>query len=136
MEMIIKSEYKKIRPYTTKDGSLIRELMHPEVHGNKRQSLAEATVPVGSQTLLHKHLKSEEIYHIITGKGLMTLGDEQFEVIVGDTVCIPPEKSHRIQNTGKGPLRLLCCCSPPYAHKDTKLLKEPHAKGGKQTPRR
>jgi mannose-6-phosphate isomerase-like protein (cupin superfamily) len=99
MEMMIKSEYKNIHPYTTKDGARIRELMHPEVHGNKRQSLAEATVPAGSKTMLHKHLKTEEIYYIMTGKGLMTLGDEQFDVIVGDTICIPPGKPHRIENT-------------------------------------
>jgi len=58
------TQYKDVQPYVTKDGSLIRELMHPDVHGNRQQSLAEAIVPVGFTTFLHKHLKSEEIYHI------------------------------------------------------------------------
>ena len=34
--------YRDIEPYVTKDGSEIRELMHPAVHGNEKQSLAEA----------------------------------------------------------------------------------------------
>jgi hypothetical protein len=35
----------------TKDGSGIRELMHPDRHGNRNQSLAEALVPPGTQPL-------------------------------------------------------------------------------------
>ena len=69
--MIVKTEYDKIKPYTTKDGSLIRELMHPAVHGNRNLSLAEAIVPVGFTTLLHKHLQSEEIYHVLEGNGIV-----------------------------------------------------------------
>jgi mannose-6-phosphate isomerase-like protein (cupin superfamily) len=118
----VKTEYHKIRPYTTKDGSLIRELMHPAVHGNVNQSLAEATIPPGSTTLLHQHHLSEEIYHITAGRGEMTLGLDKFRVAAGDTVCILPRTPHKIQNTGKGPLKLLCCCSPPYTHEDTQLV--------------
>jgi len=43
--MVIKTEYNKIVSYTTKDGALIRELMHPDIHGNSKQSLAEAIIP-------------------------------------------------------------------------------------------
>jgi len=120
--MIIKSEYNKIKPYTTKDGSLIRELMHPNVHGNNKLSLAEAIVPVGFTTFLHKHHRSEEIYHILEGEGLMSVGEKKFKVKAGDTVCIPPGTPHQIQNIGEKPLRFLCCCSPPYSHEDTELL--------------
>ena len=120
--MLPKTEYNRIKSYTTKDGSLIRELLHPSLHGNEKQSLAEATIPEGSETLLHKHVQSEEIYHITEGKGLMTLGTEQFDVTVGDTVCVLPQTPHQIKNTGNIPLKILCCCSPPYSHADTELL--------------
>lgn len=98
--MATKTTYNNIKPYITKDGSEIRELMHPDVHGNVRQSLAEAIVKVGGETILHKHLQSEEIYHITGGHGVMSLGNEQFEVKIGDTICIPPGSSHKIRNTG------------------------------------
>jgi len=120
--MAIKTEYHKIRPYTTKDDSLIRELMHPEKHGNSSLSLAEATIPAGSTTILHRHPSSHEIYHISVGSGLMTIETEKFNVKVGDTIYIPPGMPHQIQNTGKKPLKLLCCCYPPYSHADTELL--------------
>jgi mannose-6-phosphate isomerase-like protein (cupin superfamily) len=118
----VRQAYKDVTPYITKDGSEIRELMHPSVQGNKQQSLAEATVPVGGKTLLHKHTITEELYHITRGRGLMTLGDKSFEVIINDTVCIPPGTAHCIKNLGEEPLVLLCCCSPAYAHDDTALI--------------
>jgi mannose-6-phosphate isomerase-like protein (cupin superfamily) len=118
----MRSRYARVRPYTTKDGSLIRELMHPAVQGNRLQSLAEAQVPPRASTRLHRHRLSEELYHITAGKGLMTLGTRTFPVAAGDTLCINPGTPHRIRNTGNQPLRILCCCAPPYSHTDTELL--------------
>lgn len=112
----------QIHAYTTKDGSTIRELMHPRSHASRAQSLAEATVRPGECTVLHRHARTEELYHILEGEGRMTLGDARFEVVAGDTVCIPPGTAHCIANEGTSPLRLLCCCSPAYAHEDTELL--------------
>jgi mannose-6-phosphate isomerase-like protein (cupin superfamily) len=124
----MKTRYQDINPYVTKDGSTIRELMHPsahgESHGSMQQSLAEAEVPVGGRTLPHRHDKSEELYHVIQGEGRMSLGSETFSIGPGDTVCIPPGTVHRIENIGMLPLRVLCCCSPPYDHHDTKLTQE------------
>jgi mannose-6-phosphate isomerase-like protein (cupin superfamily) len=118
----VKTAYKSIAAYVTKDGSTIRELMHPLVHGNRVQSFAEAIVEPGARTALHRHALTEEIYHITAGDGLMTLGDQRFAVAVGDTVCIAPGTPHCIDNTGVAPLRILCACSPAYAHDDTQLL--------------
>ena len=119
---MIKTTYDKIQSYITKDGSIIRELMHPDIHGNMKQSLAEAIVPVHGMTYLHKHGQGEEIYHITQGHGVLFLGNEQSEVTIGDTVYIPPQIPHRIQNIGEVPLKILCCSSPAYSHDDTELI--------------
>ncbi len=113
--------HSEVEPYRTLDGSEIRELMHPGVQGNRAQSLAEARVFPGKPTRLHRHLITEELYHILEGQGLMRLGEEEFPVAPGDTVCIPPGTPHCIAAQG-GPLRLLCCCAPAYSHEDTELL--------------
>ena len=110
--------------YITKDGSQVRELMHPQVHGNRQQSLAEAIVLPGQETALHRHRVTEELYYILEGSGLMSLGAEQFAVVQGDTVCIEPGTPHKIRNTGNRPLAILCCCAPAYAHGDTEFLEE------------
>lgn len=120
--MTNKVEYAQVEPYVTLDGSRVRELMHPRVHGNRAQSLAEAIVDAGEATRLHRHFKTEELYHFTAGAGTMTLGDEEFAIKEGDTVCIPQGTPHRVQNTGSTPLRILCCSTPPYADSDTELL--------------
>jgi len=118
----LKTSCNQIPAYVTRDGSEIRELMHPAQHGGQNQSLAEAIVPSGGRTLLHRHRLTEEIYHITAGSGRMTLGSETFDVAVGDSVLIPPGTPHCIEALGTTPLRILCCCSPAYAHEDTELL--------------
>jgi mannose-6-phosphate isomerase-like protein (cupin superfamily) len=121
---ILKSHYCAIVPYVTKDGSQIRELMHPAMHGNRQQSLAEATVAPGTQTELHLHRVTEEIYHFTQGSGTMRLGAETIAVVPGDTVAIPPGTPHNLSNSGSEPLKILCACVPAYAHDDTILIQE------------
>ena len=116
------THYPDIPVYITKDGSEIRELMHPGVHGNQAQSLAEASIPPGTQTLLHRHARSEELYHVSAGHGIMILGEQRFPIAVGDTVHIAPGTPHALINDSPHALRLLCCCSPAYSHDDTELL--------------
>jgi len=117
----MRTRYQNIEAFTTKDGSIIRELMHPDTHGNTNQSLAEATISPGMETRMHKHHVSEEIYYITSGVGIMTLADRKFEVVAGDSICIKPGTTHCIKNTGDTDLTILCCCSPPYSNDDTEL---------------
>jgi mannose-6-phosphate isomerase-like protein (cupin superfamily) len=124
--MPMKTALAQAPAYVTRDGSEIRELMHPQVHGQAhgvaRQSLAEATVMPGQRTVLHRHAITEELYHITAGQGLMTLGGQRFAVSAGDTVCIAPGTAHCIENDGAAALTLLCMCCPAYTHEDTELL--------------
>jgi mannose-6-phosphate isomerase-like protein (cupin superfamily) len=122
MTFVEKTSIEEIKPFTTADGSTIRELMHPSRNGNQNQSLAEAVIAVGAITRLHQHNISEELYHVIQGKGEMTLGKKQFPVNVGDTICIRPATPHQIRNIGKVELKILCCCSPRYSNADTELI--------------
>jgi mannose-6-phosphate isomerase-like protein (cupin superfamily) len=116
------SRHGESEPFTTKDGSEIRELMHPRVHGNRSQSLAEARVPAGARTLAHRHRLSEELYHVLEGEGLLHRDGETVQLWAGDTACIPPGTVHWIENTGSTSLRFLCSCSPAYSHDDTELV--------------
>ncbi|MEW6594981.1 MAG: cupin domain-containing protein [Thermodesulfobacteriota bacterium] len=116
-----RTRYEAIPPYTTKDGSTIRELMHPDHTAVRNLSVAEAAVLPGQVTLPHTHQSSEEVYHILAGQGRITLGGDLFDVAAGDTVVIPPGTIHTIANTGSAALRILCCCAPPYRHDDTSL---------------
>jgi len=120
--MKVTSQYKSVQAYQTRDGSEIRELVHPQQHHNTNQSFAEAIVQSGETTHLHFHQNSEEIYYITTGQGEMTLGEESFEIVSGDSIIIKPGTAHCIKNIGSKPLHIFCLCAPAYSHDDTYLL--------------
>ncbi len=110
------------RPFTTKDGSEIRELLAHRNSAIRHQSLAEATIAVGTATQEHYHPKSEEIYYILRGTGRMKLEGEFRDVGPLDAISIPPGQRHQITNTGDEPLVLLCCCAPGYENDDTVMV--------------
>ena len=41
--------------------------------------------------------------------------------MTGDAIAIPPGAKHKLWNTGREMLTLLCCCAPAYEHSDTIL---------------
>jgi quercetin dioxygenase-like cupin family protein len=100
-------------PFTTKDGSTIRELHHTPA-----QSLAEATLEPGQATQRHYHALTEEIYLVTAGGGVLEVDGESREVRVGDAVVIPPGAWHELV-AGSAGARILCMCVPPYSHEDT-----------------
>lgn len=117
----------EVPAFITKDGSEIRELLAYRNSVIRHQSLAEARLKPGQSTVAHRHLKTEEIYFILQGTGLMQVDEELRSVRAGDAIAIPPGSLHQITNTGPEELRFLCCCSPPYEHDDTVLEEETRA---------
>ena len=109
----------EVPPFTTKDGSEIRELLAHRNSVIRNQSLAEASLPVGGSTQEHFHPCAEEIYYITHGTGEIRIEKEIREVRAGDAIAIPPGLKHKLWNTGSETLRLLCCCAPAYEHADT-----------------
>ena len=107
----------RAEPFTTADGSTIRELVESAAAGN--QSLAEASLGPGRATERHYHGESEEIYYLVDGAGELEVDGERAHVGAGDAILIPPGAWHQIRADESGPLRFLCCCAPPYPHEDT-----------------
>ncbi len=108
-----------VEPFTTADGSTIRELLGIPTAPVRNQSLAEATLAPGQATQRHYHRETEELYFVLEGSGAMDVDGETSAVGPGDAVLIPPGSWHQIRAEGDGPLRFLCCCAPAYRHEDT-----------------
>ena len=104
-------------PFITKDGSTIRSILGRTTAPVRQQSLAEATLPANGATRRHYHQASEEFYFILEGSGEMALDGETRRVGPGAAVLIPAGAWHTI--VALSPLRMLCCCAPPYSHDDT-----------------
>jgi mannose-6-phosphate isomerase-like protein (cupin superfamily) len=104
----------RAEPFTTKDGSTIRELHHTPA-----QSLAEATLEPDQATERHYHGRTEEIYLVTKGSGSLEVDGETRRVRPGDAILIPPGAWHTLENDGTSELTILCMCSPAYSDEDT-----------------
>ncbi len=76
-------------------------------------SFALAEVRPKSETKPH-YLTHTEIYYILEGTGVVTIGNETAEVSNGDLVLIPPLVNQFIRNKTSGILRFIAIVSPPW----------------------
>lgn len=79
-------------------------------------SIARARVEPGVTTRWHRLKGTAERYFIISGRGLVEVGERPAQkVTAGDIVLIPPMCPQRITNIGKDDLIFLAICSPRFA---------------------
>jgi mannose-6-phosphate isomerase-like protein (cupin superfamily) len=62
---------------------------------------------VGGEVFPHTH-PTHEFYFVMTGEGVMTIGEEQRDVVPGDLVYIPPDAVHSLRPTGGEPIHCFC----------------------------
>jgi len=108
--------------FTAGDGSILREILHPEKADLKiHYSLAYAKIMPGEVTKAHR-LKVSEVYYILEGQGVMHIDEASREVSSEDTIYIPPHSTQYMENTGNIVLKFLCVVSPPWRLKDEEIL--------------
>lgn len=107
---------RKIDPeseYFFDEGCHITEISNTEEEPDL--SIARARVEPGVTTRWHRLKNSSERYVIISGTGLVEVGDlDPVRVGPGDVVSIPPMCRQRITNTGQDDLVFLAICSPRF----------------------
>lgn len=82
--------------------------------GSRHLSITWVEGEPGSQQALHAHADSEQVYVIVTGRGLMHVADEEQEVGPGTLIFIPKGALHAIRNVGSEKLVYVSATSPPF----------------------
>jgi mannose-6-phosphate isomerase-like protein (cupin superfamily) len=107
--------------FTAGDNCRLREILHPgKDELALRYSLAHAVVAPGQTTWLHR-LRTSEVYHILSGEGVMSIDGETSAVGPGDTVYIPPRAEQCIHNPGTSDLVFLCIVDPAWRKEDEEV---------------
>lgn len=104
--------------YVAPDNAVAKEFASPRNSPLKNLSIAHITIPAGVEVEKHYHLKSEEVYQVIEGSGVMLLGTETQEMGVGDVVVIPVGTWHSIKNVSDTDLVMIVTCSPAWEMED------------------
>lgn len=69
----------------------------------------------GQAAKVHTHAAEDKCYHVLAGRGIVTLGDEDVPVREGHLVFCPVGVAHGVRNESDEDLRLLVVMAPPPA---------------------
>jgi mannose-6-phosphate isomerase-like protein (cupin superfamily) len=106
----------------TPHGSEIRPLIDRTTSPITQCSLAEETLPPGKTVTPHTHEVLEEIYYILSGSGVMTIGNESRAVSGGDAIYIPVNHTHSLTNTDSKEMKILLVCGPAFYFEDHRIV--------------
>jgi quercetin dioxygenase-like cupin family protein len=70
-------------------------------------AIYETYLEQGQTIQPHFHPDAEELYYLLSGNGVMHIGDEEREVEAGDVIYIPPETVHFLHNSSSAPIRFI-----------------------------
>jgi quercetin dioxygenase-like cupin family protein len=81
--------------------------MKEQTAGGYLELAAEFAVEAGGAVHPHSH-HTHEYYYMLDGRGVMTIEEEEREVVPGDFIHIPPNKVHSLRPVSKtAPIRAL-----------------------------
>ena len=96
------------------DGSReVQGLMSSETCGANDVAAGLWWLHPGEECETDIHPDASEIYYVVSGQGILRLGDEKYEVRQGMTVYIPMGVEHQTMNTGDEDLCYYWAFTPP-----------------------
>ena len=101
-------------PHNHRGGQVSYLLLAPGRFGSRNLAITWVEGGPGSRQGVHAHPNSEQVYVIVRGRGVMTVGAEEKEVSAGTLILVPPGTGHAILNTGDEPLVFISATSPPF----------------------
>lgn len=81
-------------------GALSKALVDPENTGTSRIDFRISRYAPGAYVGEHVHEVQEQIYYVLEGEGLLTLGEDKHLLRPHDYVYVPPGIHHGFTNTG------------------------------------
>jgi quercetin dioxygenase-like cupin family protein len=76
--------------------------------GGHLELVSEFEVAGGGMVDPHQH-PTHEFYYVTSGRGIMTIGDEECEIAQGDLVRIPPDTIHSLRPVSdNAPIHCFC----------------------------
>jgi mannose-6-phosphate isomerase-like protein (cupin superfamily) len=82
-------------------------LIDPQNSPSKNLTMGYTVIYPTGKTTGHAHDDMEEVYYILTGKGKMVIGGDEFPIQAGDAFYVPFGEYHVTYNTGNQPLAMV-----------------------------
>ncbi len=108
-----------IEPFVGKDNCATFELIGKgAVEDRSGYSIAKTVVPPYETAVEHFHERTEEIYIITSGTGLVVVDGRSINVTVGDTVVIETGERHFAKSNTSAGFEFLAISIPAYDNED------------------
>ena len=88
-------------------------LASPQTSSAEHLTTTLAVIHPGGEQRIHSH-PPEQVYFILEGSGLMTVGDETKRGGTGDCVFIPSGQPHGLKNDGATTMRYFSAAASAY----------------------
>jgi mannose-6-phosphate isomerase-like protein (cupin superfamily) len=99
--------------YIRPEGVTSYLLASPRTSSAEHLTTTLAVIQSGREQRIHSH-PPEQVYFILEGNGLMTVGDETQKVGPGDCIFISSGQPHGLKNDGHVTLRYFSAAAPAY----------------------
>lgn len=93
-------------------GALSKALVGPANSGSRRIDFRISRYAPSAYVQEHRHKVQEQIYYVLEGEGVLTLGKDRHLMRPHDYVYVPPGVPHSFTNTGLGGLVFLVVTTP------------------------
>ncbi|MBV5265859.1 cupin domain-containing protein [Pinisolibacter aquiterrae] len=93
--------------------ALSKAIVTPATVGSRFFDHRISSYEPGAHVEAHVHAVQEQIYHVLSGQGLLIVDGERRLVRADDVTFIPPGVAHEFHCTGNDPLVFLVITSPP-----------------------
>ncbi|MFG1348014.1 cupin domain-containing protein [Xanthobacter autotrophicus DSM 431] len=93
--------------------ALSKAIVSPEVTGSRFFDHRISCYEPGAYVESHVHKVQEQIYHVLSGEGVLVVDGERRLVRANDVTYIPPGVVHEFHCTGTDTLVFLVITSPP-----------------------
>jgi mannose-6-phosphate isomerase-like protein (cupin superfamily) len=93
-----------------RDKEVLRDtyfLVDPEDSPSRRLKMGYTTIYPTGTTTGHAHEDMEEVYFVLSGEGMMIVGDQEFSIRPGDALYVEPGEYHTTIQKGNIPLAVL-----------------------------
>ncbi len=105
-----------------RDRSVLRDtywLVDPETGPSKNLKMGYTVIYPTGTTTGHTH-DDEEVYFVISGEGIMQVGEEKYEIKPGDALYVPPGVFHTTYQKGNMPLTVVWVTGKPCVGEEGK----------------
>ena len=82
-------------------------LIDPEISPSQKLKMGHTIIYPTGKTTGHVHDDMEEVYFVVSGEGIMKIGDDEFPIKTGDAFYVPPGEYHTTYQKGNLPLTVV-----------------------------